>query len=248
MLTIAFGNQKGGVGKTTTVRNLADMLAVEHGKRVLMIDADPQHSLTNMCDVDTEANGLYEFLEDSEPSCVHEIAAGQWLMPSTNNLADMERNLKANSVLHARLDEIDRTEAYDFVLIDCPPSLGRLTANALFAADYVLSITKPQADDADGVHEFMHTVEQVQGQNDGYPRQIGVLLNEWDGRLRLHRATAAALADELVVLNAKIGRTVRIAEASDQQTTLLGYDRGNKQVANYRALAEEILNAMEATN
>ena len=240
MITIAIATQKGGVGKTTTVVNLADMLAHDHNCGVLIIDADPQASLTKMCDVDVNATGLYEALTD-EPYQTHQIRDGVTLLSSVKNLVDIERTLEQPDALSRIISYGNITDGIDFVLIDCPPALSMLTTNALYAADYVLIPSRPHVDDAEGVHEFMETVEHVQEQNGGNPHVIGVLLNEFDGRLREHRTTLGDLADQFNVLDAKIGKTVRIAEASRKQSTLRLVDSGNKQLLNYRALAQEVL-------
>ncbi len=243
MKTIAIGNQKGGVGKTSTVRNLAAILASEHGQRVLLVDADPQASLTQQCGVDTESTGIYELLsEDLEPkvTLIYErIDNMTAIVPATKHLVDVERDLDSTFILKNALKAYQ--SHFDYCLIDCPPALSLLTINALVSADFILFVTRPQPDDEAGIHEIYETVQTIQQTTNASPTILGVLLNEFDGRLNLHRKIAERLSQSFVVFDVKIGRTIKIAEASDNQQSLLAYAPNNIQVSNYRALAQEVI-------
>ena len=162
---ISIANQKGGVGKTTTAINLAASLALS-GKKVLLIDVDPQGNASSGLGVEEDSRGVYELLMGEasveEVTCSTEIETLK-IIPSRVDLTGAEIELvtreSRETILKKALVEI---EEYEFVVIDCPPSLGLLTVNALFAVDSTLVVTEPGAWSVDGVARMIQTIEKIQ--------------------------------------------------------------------------------------
>ena len=198
---IAVANQKGGVGKTATTVNLADALA-RNGHRVLVIDADPQANATSILDVEldpTESRTLHDVLTavatgqagaGALAAAIHP-AGPAWngidVIPAQRELASREADTSPGREFHLRTAMDGAIEEYNVVLIDCPPSLGALTLSALTAATSVLIVTEPRASSVDGVAELTTTISTVQRYYNKELTTAGILINRWRND-RLDRA------------------------------------------------------------
>lgn len=246
---IAVANQKGGVGKTTTVINLAAYLA-DAGKRVLAIDADPQGNTTTGLGIDknTVEASIYEILLGEAPimkGLVPTDVVGLHIIPATMDLAGAEVELSGmpdrETLLRARIGPV--RDRYDFVFIDCPPSLGLLTLNALTSADGVMIPIQCEFFALEGLTQLLATIELVkQRLNPGLYLE-GVLLTMFDARTNL----AAQVADEVrnhfrqKVYRSVIPRTVRLSEAPSHGVPIMRYDPRSRGAEGYRMLAEEVV-------
>jgi chromosome partitioning protein len=232
IMTIA--NQKGGVGKTTTAVNLAASLS-QHGIRVLVVDLDPQGNASTALDVDHHVGreSVYNVLVEERPlsEIVTEVEGnpGLYCAPATIDLAGAEIELVplvAREMRLARSIEQLDTSNFDYVLIDCPPSLGLLTVNALVAADEVLIPIQCEYYALEGLEQLLRTVELVRGHLNATLRVSTILLTMYDGRTRL----ATQVADDVrshfgdVVLATIIPRSVRVSEAPSYGQSVITYD------------------------
>lgn len=249
---VAIANQKGGVGKTTTTINLAAALA-EHGLRVLVVDIDPQGNASTGLGIeqsDRTASSYDLIIEDASPNAV--IRESQinniWISPATTDLSSTDIELVANEKRSFLLRDALRQPAmdafgFDFVLIDCPPSLSLLTINAMVAADSVLIPLQAEFFALEGLSQLMLTIREVrQSANPGL-RIEGVVLTMTDNRNNLSQqveADARATLGE-VVFQTVIPRNVRVSEAPSYALPVLSYDTTSKGAAAYRALASELL-------
>jgi chromosome partitioning protein len=255
VLTVA--NQKGGVGKTTTTVNLAASLAL-HGLCVVVIDLDPQGNASTALAVPHHSGerSIYEVLVDGEPlaSAVHEVEAvpGLACVPATIDLAGAEIELVSLVARESRLqraltawlkERADAGERIDYVLIDCPPSLGMLTLNMLTAADAVIIPIQCEYYALEGLSQLLNTVRLVQRSFNPKLAIDGVLLTMFDARLNLSRQVAD---DDKEYFGARMFRTaiprnVRLAEAPSFGKPILMYDIGSAGAQTYLAVAEELI-------
>lgn len=248
---IAVANQKGGVGKTTTVVNLASCLA-EKGKRVLLIDLDPQGNASSGCGIrkkDLKVSSYDVLLDDSVSvsQATHKTAFKNLsVLPTTIDLAGAEIELaeKENRAfcLKKKLNEQIKGE-YDYVLIDCPPSLGLLTINALTASDSVLIPIQCEFYALEGLSQLINTVKTVRKLYNPSLEIEGVLVTMFDGRLNI---TMQVLADVKKYFGDKtfktvIPRNVRLSEAPSYGKPVNYYDKFAKGTLAYNSLADEIL-------
>jgi chromosome partitioning protein len=248
VLTIA--NQKGGVGKTTTAVNLAASLS-QHGSRVLVIDLDPQGNASTALDVDHHVgrDSVYNALVEERPlsEIVTEVSGmpGLFCAPATIDLAGAEIELvpmvARESRLSRALEQLD-TSNLDYVLIDCPPSLGLLTVNALVAAEEVLIPIQCEYYALEGLEQLLRTVELVRGHLNGRLRISTILLTMYDGRTRLATQVAEDVRSHFgdVVLNTIIPRSVRVSEAPSYGQTVITYDPGSSGAVAYAEAAREL--------
>lgn len=250
MQTIAIGNQKGGTGKTATTYALGDALARIHGRRVLMVDIDPQSSLTKSCQVDVGSRAtLADVLGGAEPGtakmgqAVHDLGDGLMIAPSDIKLSKSELGLISRMGREGVLNKVlqGARDSIDVVLIDCPPSLSILTINALVAADYVIIPTQPQAVDIAGLSLFTDTVERVKQELNSDITIMGALLTFYDTRLKHHAAIIEQLDSMgLKVFDTMVGRSIRVAEAAEAGQSVISYAPENKRAKEYLQFAEEI--------
>lgn len=249
---IAVANQKGGVGKTTTAINLSAAL-IEAGKRVLLVDLDPQGNASTGLGFEPGARGLTTYdllLEDAEITDVIRATAfdGLYLCPATTDLssADIElvSNEKRSFLLHDALNEsaLD-SYAIDYVLIDCPPSLSLLTVNAMIAAQSVLVPLQAEFFALEGLSQLMLTIRTVRQNANKDLRIEGVVLTMYDGRNKLSQQVESDARANLgqLVFQTVIPRNVRVSEAPSYSVPVLSYDSLSKGSMAYRALAQELL-------
>ena len=245
---IALANQKGGVGKTTTAINLGAALR-ERGRRVLLVDADPQASLSAALGVDPGAlpRSLFEVLTDNLP--VGEViqAAGELtIVPATIDLAAAEVQL-LNEVGRERVlaDALAPVTAdYDEILIDCPPTLGILTINALTACSHVLVPVECHFLAIRGLTQLMQSVEKIQRRTNPRLRLLGILPTMYDPRNVHDQDVLSTLEAEFPGRVFKpIRRSVRFAESALAGKPILSYEAGHAGARAYRELAEEVLRA-----
>ncbi|WP_339611900.1 AAA family ATPase [uncultured Planktosalinus sp.] len=246
---IAIANQKGGVGKTTTSVNLAASLGVLE-KKVLLIDADPQANATSGLGVDVESVevGSYQLLEHSinaKDAIVKTDSPNLDLIPAHIDLVAIEIELvdKENreSMLKVALSEIK--DDYDYILIDCAPSLGLLTLNALTAADSVLIPIQCEYFALEGLGKLLNTIKSVQKIHNQELDIEGLLLTMYDSRLRLSNQVVDEVKKHFneMVFKTIIQRNVRLSEAPSYGESIITYDAGSKGANNYLSLAEELI-------
>lgn len=246
---IAVANQKGGVGKTTTVINLAAYLA-DSGKRVLAVDIDPQGNTTTGLGIDKSLIdvSIYDVLLGDEPlveALVPTDVVGLHLLPATLDLAGAEVELSQADGREMLLDRhVKRIrDRYDYVFVDCPPSLGLLTINALTAADAVMIPMQCEFFALEGLSQLLSTVDLVRERLNARLRLEGVLLTMYDARTNL----AAQVAEEVrrhfhqQVYQAVIPRTVRLSEAPSHGQPILRYDPKSRGAEGYQRLAQEVM-------
>jgi chromosome partitioning protein len=245
--TLAIANQKGGVAKTTTVVSLGAALT-EQGQRVLLVDLDPQACLTFSLGIDPEDLGtsVHDVLLGSggASDVIMETAEGPHLLPATIELAGAEAALLTRTgrehALRVALEPLNG--AYDWVLLDCPPSLGVLTVGALSAADAVLIPLQCETLSHRGVGQLLDTVHDVRRFTNRDLSVLGVLPTLYDGRTNHARAVLDTIAQtyELDVLQPPIPKTIRFAEAPAAGRSILDTAGGHPGADAYRKLAENL--------
>ena len=248
--TIASANQKGGVGKTTTAINLAASLAVLE-KKVLVIDADPQANTTsglNFSPEDDQKRTLYEVMIgklDVHDALIQTEMENLHMIPSHINLVGAEIEL---------LDEPDREsmlknalapvkDEYDFIIIDCSPSLGLITVNSLAASDSVIIPVQPEFFALEGLGKLLQTIRLVQNDINPSLSIEGFVVTMFDGRTKVHAQVVSELKEHFkdMVFNTIIQRNIRLSEAPSHGKPIILYDVMCNGTTNYLNLAREVL-------
>lgn len=246
---IAIANQKGGVGKTTTSINLAASIA-EMGKRVLAIDLDPQGNMTSGLGVDKNEveNTVYELMLDEcsiNESIQDTVVKGLRLIPSNVNLAGAEIELLGINdkeyILKTAVDYI--RDDYDFIVIDCPPSLNMLTVNAMTTADTVLVPIQCEYYALEGLSQLIHTINLVQERLNPNLQMEGVAFTMYDVRTKLSNQVVENVKENLdtKIYETMIPRNIRLAEAPSYGIPINMYDSKSAGAESYRKLAKEIV-------
>lgn len=246
---IAIANQKGGVGKTTTTVNLAASLGVLE-KKVLLIDADPQANATSGLGIDVDAVeiGTYQLLEHTktaQETIIPTNSPNVDLIPSHIDLVAIEIELvdkdEREYMMKKAILELKNT--YDYILIDCAPSLGLLTLNALTAADALIIPIQCEYFALEGLGKLLNTIKSVQKIHNPDLDIEGMLLTMYDSRLRLSNQVVEEVRKHFadMVFDTIIQRNVRLSEAPSYGESIIKYDASSKGAANYLNLAHEVV-------
>ena len=256
MHTVTIGNHKGGVGKTTTARALGGVLAKEHGRRVLLVDTDPQASLTGACGVtDAHDGNLAQVLGGAQRGSadlgdvLYEIAERLYLAPGDIALSRTELGLVSRMgreiVLAKALAPL--SSHFDLCLIDTPPSLGLLTVNALVASTAIIVPTIPEILALRGLNLFLDTLAEVRAELNPHLRLLGILVTMLDRRTVHHRDGIEAIRSAgYPVFETIVGRSVRVSESAIVGESVTDYAPSNPQAVAYRELAREVLECLDA--
>ena len=246
---IAIANQKGGVGKTTSAVNLSACVA-QQSRRVLAIDIDPQGNMTSGLGINKKKckNTVYELIIDKcklEDCLMKSVMKGVMVLPSNPDLSAAEIELigveKKEYILKGHVDKI--RDDYDYIIIDCPPSLNTLTVNAMTTADTVLVPIQCEYYALEGLSQLMHTIELVQKRLNPNLELEGAVFTMFDSRTNLSLQVVENVRKNLKenIYNTIIPRNVKLAEAPSHGLPIIMYDPKCNGAEGYRALADEVI-------
>ena len=252
MTVLVVTNQKGGVGKTTTAISLGAAL-VGHGYRVLLVDLDPQGNATSGLGVRKDkTHSIYEVLLHDYPlieTVVQTPVAGLELVPSSGDMAGAEVELVPLLAREFRLrDALKQAMGYDMILVDCPPSLGLLTINALAAGDAVIVPVQCEYYALEGLAQLLSTIDAVRQRLNEKLRILAIVLTMEDRRNRLSMAVTEEVHRHFpeLVANVRIPRAVKLAEAPSHGLPISMYDPGSRAARAYEDLAGEMVARLDS--
>lgn len=241
---VAVINQKGGTGKTTTTINLGSALS-KLGKKVLLVDLDPQSNLSYSLAIPNPEKTLAGvFLGDNSLQETWVEKDGLWVVPGSNDLVDVEISLVTESEREKFLQKIlEEAKGFDFILIDCPPSLSVLTLNALTAAHEVLIPLQMEVLTLQGLDQIMNTVQKVKKAFNPQLKVKGIVVVMFDVRRKLSQEVLEYLHENVKekIFRNHIRMNVKLAEAPSFGQSILDYDASSNGARDYMALAEEYL-------
>lgn len=244
---IAVVNQKGGVGKTTTTVNIAAQLATKN-KPVLLVDLDPQGNATSGLGIPKDSVGISTYEVLCHGAALHDAVTpthteGLFVLPANNNLAGAEVDLVQAAQREFQLRQALSKADYEYILIDCPPSLGLLTVNALAAANSVLIPVQAEYYALEGLSQLLNTVQRVRGHINPSLDLLGVAITMFDKRTSLSEQVLHEIKQYFgeKLFKTLVPRNIRLAEAPSYGQTIFEHDKWSKGARAYKALAKEVI-------
>lgn len=241
---IAIANHKGGVGKTTSVASIGAVLS-RKGYRTLLVDLDAQANLTgSLSDTDEQQRTIYEALREREGLPVVEVSEGLSIVPSSLDLAGIELELSSSMSREFALKDVLEPVAgdYDYILLDCPPSLGLLTVNAFVASDEIIIPLTAEALPFQGLTMIGKIIGMVQKRLNTSLRLSGILFTRWEGR-KLNKLVEEAVRGKYgdIVYNSRVRTNIALAEAPLSKLDILSYNDKSNGAQDYIEVADELL-------